>query len=466
MFSIAFINQFNEFKKKTGKYRDLNIENITFEKKKLNEISSITMGQSPDGSSLNVEDNGLPFYQGKTEFTDIYIGEPTKWTTNSKKTADKDDILISMRAPAGAVNISTEHISIGRGLAAVKVHLNIVMEYLFLYLKSIEARINLEKNNGGFYSSMTKDELYDFEIYIPKKLSKEYDSFKVQQIIVEFLQYQKEQTETLRKKMISMQKKVYKIDKAILSKIFKMRDPFIIQQFNKWAQLKSYRLDGNDIKFEIKRIIADTIEDTICKKRMGFTPKKDPKGNINWFTVADLNAVDGMFIQEPDTKEKITIDLVKEAVDKKNTGNSEKLTPIRRGDILVSFKLTVGVVKIYNSDELAYCNEAIDIISVNNGMFNQYVAYNCIVEYPRYGTQTNNGLTLNDESKKEIQIMVPQSTDQYTSLEIQKIMVEFIKAFNLWKSKILDLTNSINRKCDVIDNAFLNETFQGHNNDG
>lgn len=99
-------------------------------------------------------------------------------------------------------------------------------------------------------------------------------------------------------------------------------------------------------------------------------------------------------------------------------------------------------------------------------MFNQYVAYNCIVEYPRYGTQTNNGLTLNDESKKEIQIMVPQSTDQYTSLEIQKIMVEFIKAFNLWKNKILDLTNSINSKCDVIDNAFLNETFQGHNNDG
>ncbi|MCK9490720.1 MAG: restriction endonuclease subunit S [Sulfurimonas sp.] len=465
MFSDAFINQFNEFQKKTNQYQDLNIEDIVFEEKKLSDISSITMGQSPDGPSLNTEGNGLPFYQGKTEFTNVYIGEPTKWTTNSKKTADKDDILISMRAPAGAVNISTEHISIGRGLAAIKVNPNIDMTYLFMYLKSIEARINLEKDSGGFYSSMTKDELYDFDIFIPQDIDDEYNSFNVQQVFVDFLKYQKKQTEILRKKMISMQEKIYKTDKAILSKIFEMKDPFIIQQFNKWAQLKSYEIDGNDIQFDIKRVIADNPEDSICKKRMGFTPKRDPEGDINWFTVADMNAVDGMYINEPNTKEKTTMDLIKQTVDKQNTGKSEKLIPIKKGDILVSFKLTVGVVKIYNSDKPAYCNEAIDIISVHDNIFNQYVAYNCMLEYPKHGTQTNNGMTLNDESKKEIQIMTPQSTKQYTSLEMQKIIIEFFAAFNLWKNQILDLTSSINTKCDVVDNAFLNEIFKGHTND-
>jgi len=465
VFSDAFINQFNEFKEKTGKYEDLNIEDITFQEKKLNKISSITMGQSPDGSSLNTESNGLPFYQGKTEFTDIYIGKPTKWTTKSKKTANKDDILISMRAPAGAVNISTEHISIGRGLAAIKVIPNIDMFYLFMYLKSIEAKINIEKDSGGFYSSMTKDELYDFDIYIPNDIDDEYTSFKVQQVFVEFLKYQKERTEIFRKKMISIQEKVYKTDKAVLSKIFEMKDSFIIQQFNKWAQLKSYEINGNDIQFDIKRIIADNPEETICKKRMGFTPTREPEGDINWFTVADLNAVDGIYINEPDTKEKTTIDLVKQTVDKNNTGKSEKLIPIQKGDILVSFLLTIGITKIYNSNKPAYCNQAIDIISPKDGYDSEYIAYNCILEYPKFGEEQALGTNLNDDSKKDIQIMVPQATGSYSSLDIQRIIIEFFKAFNLWKNQILDLSNSIKTKCDVMDNAFLNEIFKGHNND-
>ena len=60
--SDAMIKQFNEFKEKIGKYQDLKIESVVFEEKKLSDISSITMGQSPDGSSLNMEGNGLPFY--------------------------------------------------------------------------------------------------------------------------------------------------------------------------------------------------------------------------------------------------------------------------------------------------------------------------------------------------------------------------------------------------------------------
>lgn len=465
MLNSAVIYKFNEFKKASKKYEDLNIEDIEFDLKKLHEVSTITPGQSPEGINLNTEGNGLPFYQGKTEFTDMYIGKPTKWTKHSKKTANKDDILISMRAPAGAVNIAIETISIGRGLSAIRANDDILNDYLFRYLKSIETRINLEKNNGGFYSSMTKDELYDFDIYVPKQINDKYTSQKIQTALVEFLNYQKSQTELLKGKMSSLQSKVDKADKAILNKIFEMQDSFIVDQFNRWAALKSYTINANDIEFEIKRIHSDNQAETVCIKRMGFTPTRDPAGNINWFTVADLNTVEGIYIDQPDTKEKTTMALIRQAVDKKNTGKSEKLNPIQKGDILISFKLTVGVVKIYNSDLPGYCNEAIDILTVKDGFYNEYIAYNCMLEYPKYGTQTNNGMTLNDESKKEINIYVPKPTNDYSSLELQKIIVEFIGAFNLWKNKIMDLSSSVQNKCNKLDDAFLTEIFKGSKND-
>ena len=98
--------RFKEFQKRTGKYRDLEIDNVWFEKKTLNSISSITMGQSPKGEFLNKNAIGIPFFQGKTDYGKKYLKEPSTWTTKSKKEAKINDILISLRAPAGAVNIA------------------------------------------------------------------------------------------------------------------------------------------------------------------------------------------------------------------------------------------------------------------------------------------------------------------------------------------------------------------------
>ncbi len=75
--------------------------------------------------------------------------------------------------------------------------------------------------------------------------------------------------------------------------------------------------------------------------------------------------------------------LIKEKVDKNNNGKSEKLIPIKRNDILISFKLTVGSMKIYNSDEVAYCNEAIDILTIKKECFNKYIAFICMF-FPAY----------------------------------------------------------------------------------
>ena len=74
---------------------------------RLGKVCEIISGQSPEGRYYNSSGKGVPFYQGKTEFTEKYIGEPQKWTTQVTKVAKKGDILMSVRAPVGPVNFST-----------------------------------------------------------------------------------------------------------------------------------------------------------------------------------------------------------------------------------------------------------------------------------------------------------------------------------------------------------------------
>jgi type I restriction enzyme S subunit len=73
-------------------------------KGKLSDIATITMGQSPDGKTYNTDGNGMPFYQGKTEFGDLYIGDATTWTTAPSRIAEANDVLMSVRAPVGSLN--------------------------------------------------------------------------------------------------------------------------------------------------------------------------------------------------------------------------------------------------------------------------------------------------------------------------------------------------------------------------
>jgi len=85
---------------------------------KLPEIANITMGQSPPGSTYNPNGAGLPFFQGKADFGQRF---PTirVWCTELRKTANKGDVLISVRAPVGPTNIAEQKCIIGRGLAAI-----------------------------------------------------------------------------------------------------------------------------------------------------------------------------------------------------------------------------------------------------------------------------------------------------------------------------------------------------------
>lgn len=134
-----------------------------WEKQKIGEIALISMGQSPESKYYNDERIGLPFLQGNRTFGFKYPTYDT-FCSSGSKFADPNDILISVRAPVGDLNIAGERICIGRGLSSLKMK-NGNYEYLFYLLKAnIQELINRE--SGTVFGSINKDDIYNLEVII------------------------------------------------------------------------------------------------------------------------------------------------------------------------------------------------------------------------------------------------------------------------------------------------------------
>lgn len=133
----------------------------------LSDIANITMGQSPEGSSYNEDGKGSIFYQGSTDFG-IRFPTVRMYTTEPTRFAKKGDILMSVRAPVGAVNIANTDCCIGRGLAALNSKIGSIT-YLW-YLMDVFKHTFENKNAAGTtFGSITKDELFNLPVVIPQK---------------------------------------------------------------------------------------------------------------------------------------------------------------------------------------------------------------------------------------------------------------------------------------------------------
>ena len=135
-------------------------------KGKLSDIATIIMGQSPDGKTYNSDGNGMPFYQGKTEFGDLYIGEPVTWTTAPSRVAEENDVLMSVRAPVGSTNIATQKCCLGRGLAAIRAIPSKSTTLFILHsMRSIETEIE-NMGVGSTFKAINKEQVYNLPIPI------------------------------------------------------------------------------------------------------------------------------------------------------------------------------------------------------------------------------------------------------------------------------------------------------------
>lgn len=131
----------------------------------LGDVAEVIAGQSPVSKFYNKDGNGLPFYQGKKQFTKKYIAQPDTWTTKVTKKAVRADILMSVRAPVGPINFSTQEICIGRGLAAIRANSDLNKEYLFYYLLKHETGI--VENSGAVFNSINKKQIEQISIPVP-----------------------------------------------------------------------------------------------------------------------------------------------------------------------------------------------------------------------------------------------------------------------------------------------------------
>jgi type I restriction enzyme S subunit len=131
----------------------------------LGEVSEVILGQSPPSSTYNEVGKGLPFYQGKLEFGDIYPS-PQKWCSSPKKIAEKNDVLISVRAPVGPTNICPEKSCIGRGLAAIR-PMGGMESFFVLYLIRAFERNVAEQGTGTTFNAITGGKLSGFGIHLP-----------------------------------------------------------------------------------------------------------------------------------------------------------------------------------------------------------------------------------------------------------------------------------------------------------
>lgn len=138
-----------------------------WEYKKLGEVCHITMGQSPDGKSIN-DNEGVEFHQGKTCFGERTLGVSILFSNAPVKLAEAHSVLLCVRAPVGYPNITNRKICIGRGLCALYAKKDI--DNTFLFYSLLGKQSHFEKNaTGSTFKAISSKVISNTEIPLPPK---------------------------------------------------------------------------------------------------------------------------------------------------------------------------------------------------------------------------------------------------------------------------------------------------------
>lgn len=128
-------------------------------------IAQLVMGQSPASETYNTFGRGLPFYQGKADFGLLYP-RARVWCSAPLRIAERNDTLVSVRAPVGDVNLSEERCCLGRGVAAIRAAESVNSIFLYFAMASAKERL-ASVSTGTTFESINKTALEDLEIPFP-----------------------------------------------------------------------------------------------------------------------------------------------------------------------------------------------------------------------------------------------------------------------------------------------------------
>ena len=139
-------------------------------KYRLDEIVDVTMGQSPKSGYYNTEKNGYPFLQGNRTFGFKYPTFDT-YTTVATKFAKAGDVIMSVRAPVGALNITPVDMCLGRGVCSLRMK-NGNQSFLFYMMKYYVSHL-LKRESGTVFGSVNRNDINGLEVDIPENVEKQ-----------------------------------------------------------------------------------------------------------------------------------------------------------------------------------------------------------------------------------------------------------------------------------------------------
>ncbi len=133
-----------------------------WEQRKLGETVQITMGQSPDGSTYSDSPSDYILVQGNADLVNGWV-TPRVWTTQKTKTCEVGDLIMSVRAPAGAMGKTAYNAVIGRGVASIKGN-----EFIYQQLSKLDSDGFWKKDSSGStFESLNSDSIKNAEIKLP-----------------------------------------------------------------------------------------------------------------------------------------------------------------------------------------------------------------------------------------------------------------------------------------------------------
>jgi len=378
---------------------------------KLGEECNIIMGQSPPSISYNSDGIGMPFFQGKAEFTELHpIVE--KWCDAPNKIAEPNDILLSVRAPVGTTNIANQKCCIGRGLAGIRYE---NYKYVFYFLRSIQQELD-SKGTGTTFRAISGETIRETLFPLPPK--------PTQQSIV-----------------------------SKIEELFSELDNGIENLHTAQLQLKTYR------QALLNTLVTDencqTIASVIKKLDQGWSPKCENEASMDkteWAVIKTSAVQDGFFLEFENKR------LPKEL-------KPREQHELKTGDILITRagpRVRVGVCCMvrHTRPKLINCDKVYRIKVNDKIVTPEYFEF--ILNTPHYQDQiermksgiSDSGLNLTQKTFLQITIPVPTVTEQ------NKLVMEIESRLSVVDKMEESITQRL-QQAESLRQSILKKAFEG-----
>lgn len=359
----------------------------------MKEYVEINMGQSPKSEFYNTVGKGLPFLQGNRTFGIKYPYYDT-YSSDIKKIAQEGDVLFSVRAPVGDVNIATQRFCIGRGIASLRMK-NGNQEYLYYLLREYRRYIET-RESGTVFGSINKKGLEELKLPFPPKEEQE----KIANILSSLddkIQLNNEMNKTLEEMAQSIFKRWF-VD-------FEFPNEYGEPYKSSGGEMVDSELGMIPKGWKVKTL--DDIGDIVSGGTPSTKNEEYYSGEISWITPKDLSGYNRKFISKGERS------ITELGLQK----SSAKLLP--KGTVLFSSRAPIGYVAI--AEKEVSTNQGFKSVICNEKIMNNNYMYYFLKCNKENIENVSSGSTFKEISgthMKNIKIIVPSKVilDKFNDL--------------------------------------------------